>query len=97
MIEYCVFEAQTRLLAKIGRLPGHAIFYGLGLICLIQLSEDETIENALKVLAKGGIHHILIRGAGGKTVGIVSAVGLLGGSPGTIGLFRVVSDYFVLW
>jgi hypothetical protein len=33
--QYCVFEAQRRLLAKIGRLTGHAIFYGIGLIWLI--------------------------------------------------------------
>ena len=35
MIQYCVFEAQRRLLAKIGRLTSHAIFYGIGLICLM--------------------------------------------------------------
>lgn len=69
--------------AKAGELmtPGEVISKGLGpTFPFIQLSEDETIENALKVLAKGGIHHILIRGAGGKTVGIVSAVDLIRGA-----------------
>jgi len=30
-----VFEAKRRLLAEIRRLTGHAIFYGIGLICLM--------------------------------------------------------------
>jgi hypothetical protein len=30
-----VFEAQRRLSAKIGCLTSHAIFYGIGLICLM--------------------------------------------------------------
>ncbi len=61
--------------------PGEVISKSFGsALPFIQLSEDETIENALKVLAKGGIHHILVRGAGGRIVGIVSAVDLLRGA-----------------
>lgn len=43
----------------------------------IQLFENETIENALKVMAKGGIHHLLVWGESGKAVGIVSMKDLL--------------------
>ena len=46
----------------------------------IQLFEDETIENALKVMASGGIHHILVWGTSGNAIGVVSTKDLLKGA-----------------
>lgn len=50
-----------------------------GKLPCIQLFENETIENALKVMAKGGIHHILVWSESGKVIGIVSTKDLLKG------------------
>ena len=44
----------------------------------VQLDEDESVENALKLMAGAGVHHLLVSGANKKTIGIVSSQALLG-------------------
>ena len=43
----------------------------------VQLDEDESVENALKVMAGAGVHHLLVSGANNKVIGIVSSRALL--------------------
>jgi CBS domain-containing protein len=43
----------------------------------VQLDEDESVENALKVMAGAGVHHLLVSGANNKIIGIVSSRALL--------------------
>lgn len=43
----------------------------------IQLDEDEKVENALRVMAAAGVHHLLVSGANNKAIGIVSSKALL--------------------
>lgn len=43
----------------------------------VQLDEDESVENALKAMARAGVHHLLVSGANNKIIGIVSSQALL--------------------
>lgn len=43
----------------------------------VQLDEDESVENALKLMAGAGVHHLLVSGANNKAMGIVSSQALL--------------------
>lgn len=43
----------------------------------IQLDEAESVENALKLMAGAGVHHLLVSGANKKAIGIVSSQALL--------------------
>jgi len=43
----------------------------------VQLDEDETVENALKLLDGQGVHNLLVSGPGSSLVGIVSSCSLL--------------------
>jgi CBS domain-containing protein len=42
----------------------------------VQLDENENVENALRVMASAGVHHLLISGADNKAIGIVSSQAL---------------------
>ena len=43
----------------------------------VQLDEDESVENALKIMTGAGVHHLLVSGANNKAIGIVSSHALL--------------------
>lgn len=43
----------------------------------VQLDEDESVENAMRVMAAAGIHNLLVSGTGNKAIGIVSSRALL--------------------
>ena len=43
----------------------------------IQLDENESVENALKIMAGAGVHHLLVSGANNKNIGIVSSYALI--------------------
>ncbi|MDW7774536.1 MAG: CBS domain-containing protein [Desulfobulbaceae bacterium] len=43
----------------------------------VQLDENESVENALKLMAGAGVHHLLVSGANNKAIGIVSSQALL--------------------
>ncbi|MHB8809508.1 MAG: CBS domain-containing protein [Desulfobulbaceae bacterium] len=43
----------------------------------VQLDEGESVENALKLMAGAGVHHLLVSGANKKAMGIVSSQALL--------------------
>ncbi len=43
----------------------------------VQLDEDETVENALKLLASTGVHNLMVSGVGDHFRGIVSTCDLL--------------------
>lgn len=43
----------------------------------VQLDEDETVENALKLLDGQGVHNLLVAGPGNRPLGMVSACALL--------------------
>jgi len=43
----------------------------------VQLDEDESAAAALAVMNEAGVHHLLVSGADGRAVGIVSARDLL--------------------
>lgn len=42
-----------------------------------QLSEDETVANAIKVMAGEGKHHVIVRDAEGNAIGVLSSRGLI--------------------
>jgi len=44
----------------------------------IQLHEEESVENALRLMSGAGVHSIMISGESEKCVGIVSITDLLG-------------------
>ncbi len=43
----------------------------------VQLDEDETVENALKLLEGTGVHNLMVSGPGDRFLGLVSACDLL--------------------
>lgn len=43
----------------------------------VQLDEDESVENALRLMAGAGVHHVLVSGVNNKAIGIVSSQALL--------------------
>ena len=43
----------------------------------IQLDQDESVENALRLMAGAGVHNLLVSGANNKAVGLVSSQALL--------------------
>lgn len=43
----------------------------------LQLCESDTIEDAMRVMATAGIHHLLVWGASGEAVGVISSRDLL--------------------
>jgi CBS domain-containing protein len=43
----------------------------------VQLDEDESVENALKLMAGAGVHHLLVSGNNNRAIGIVSSQALL--------------------
>jgi CBS domain-containing protein len=48
-----------------------------GLRPCLMLGEEETVENAIKTMAKAGSHHLVIIGADGSVIGTLSAHDLL--------------------
>lgn len=53
------------------------ITQGAAALPCVQLNENETIENALKVMRNGGVHHIVVWGQDGRAAGVVSAADLI--------------------
>jgi CBS domain-containing protein len=49
----------------------------LGTNPCLQLCEDESIENAMKVMAVGNIHHLLVWDTEGRPLGILSSGDLI--------------------
>jgi len=49
----------------------------LGTNPCLQLCEDETVENAMKVMAVGNIHHLLVWDTEGRPRGILSSSDLI--------------------
>ncbi|HKJ64442.1 MAG TPA: CBS domain-containing protein [Desulfopila sp.] len=43
----------------------------------IQLDEDEDVQSAVKLMYDAGVNHLLVTGAGGQTVGIVSGLQII--------------------
>jgi CBS domain-containing protein len=43
----------------------------------VQLDEDESVENALKLLESTGVHNLMVSGPGNRFLGLVSAGDLL--------------------
>lgn len=43
----------------------------------VQLDEDESALNALRIMNEAGVHHLLVSGANGEAVGMVSAKDIL--------------------